>query len=160
QERHAFGHSGDGDDVGRVGGELRRRDPDHRVGGDFTVATERGPLPADALAGRAHGLRGDRELAASRTTLHHPAAFAPAIEERARGQAAGRFGGGGRWGHRGSRPNRLTSTVAVLPPSVWVSPTVASSTWRRPASPRSWVAISATCAAPVAPIGWPLALSP
>src|SRR5262249_61933507 len=83
-----------------------------------------------------------------------------ALEELARGHPATRIGRRDRRAHLGSRPNRLTSTVAVFPPSVWVSPTVAPSTWRGPASPRSWVAISATCAAPVAPIGCPLALSP
>ncbi len=52
------------------------------------------------------------------------------------------------------------TTVAVLPPSVWTSPVRAPSTWRAPAPPRSWVTISPIWAAPVAPIGCPLALRP
>src|SRR5262249_61712393 len=92
--------------------------------------------------------------------LDDQASLAHAVEELADGQAPSRVGRRGRHRHRGARPKRLTSTVAVFPPSVWVSPIAASATWRRPASPRSCSTISATCAAPVAPIGWPLALSP
>src|SRR5262249_53883794 len=148
QERYALDHAGDGHDVRRLGGELGGRDSDHRVGGELTVPAERRPVPADALAGWADGLRRHGERSAGRAALDDQATSPHAVEELARGHAAHGVDGRGRLAHRGSRPNRLTNTVAVFPPRVWASPTVAPSTWRGPASPRSWVAISATCAAP------------
>src|SRR5581483_7919069 len=163
EERDSLREADDHDRVGSLGRQPPGRHANHGVRGDLAGAGDRRPLPRATAAGRAVGPRRDRRLAAARAALDGQPAGPHALEELGeRERAAGAVGrrGGRRRAHRASRPKRLTSTVAVLPPSVWVSPTRAPATWRGPASPRSCVAISAICAAPVAPIGWPLALSP
>src|SRR5579883_1059318 len=63
-------------------------------------------------------------------------------------------------GIRHAAPNMLTTLVAPDPPRFCARPTLLRGIWRSPASPRICSATSQICPTPVAPTGWPLALSP
>ena len=65
--------------------------------------------------------------------------------------------------HQGASSTVIATAASsrpISPPPFSATAIRAPSTWRGPASPRSWVTSSCTWASPVAPIGWPRGLQP
>src|SRR5688572_12357283 len=115
----------------RVARDLRPRVGEHALG-----IGHRARLQVDEHDARAAECERQRDLAADAARPEHRDAIAHA-----------------------SRPY-TTTICSPMPLLLWVRPRAASGTWRAPASPRSWAKISAACATPVAPRGWPQPMRP